>query len=383
MFAAALTASAAETAFMGRNACSSSGCHGGAGAQQNQSLVWSRLDPHARAAATLSSARSGRIAQVLKIPDATVSRDCTSCHAPLHGVPPDLFFKGHGSRDWNVREEAVSCESCHGPAQNWIRSHTRPDLTRAEKGLDGLRDLTRFYNRANACVACHQVLEPKLIAAGHPELLFELDGQSSAMPRHWEEKDKSYRVKGWIVGQAAGLRELTAQVSAQAKTNAVDAGAFNQWQSALWIVSRAFPEAKVATLGTNWFNLRTNDLAAANAERLAGLSDLHRAADAFALEMSLRDHGPEDGLRLLKELSRTGGEFVSAPIGEQQAAMRAERLVLGLDRVSHLIAPSADKEMNGELTRLFEMVQARPDFDGKKFSAGLSRFGETLSKVRP
>jgi Cytochrome c554 and c-prime len=380
---AGLTVTAADDAFLGRHSCSSSGCHGGAGAQQNQSLVWSRLDPHARAAATLSSARSGRIAQVLKIPDATVSRDCTSCHAPLHGVPPDLFFRGHGSRDLNVREEAVSCESCHGPAQNWIRSHTRPDLTRAEKGLDGLRDLTRFYNRANACVACHQVLDPKLIAAGHPELLFELDGQSSAMPRHWKEDDKSHKIKGWIVGQTVALRELTAQLSGQVKTNAVDSGTFFQWQSALWVVSRAFPQSKVATIGTNLLNFRTNEVAGTKVESaLEQLSSLHRVADAFALEMSVREQGAGEGFKLSNELSRTHQEFAPTE-AHVLAAMRAERLVLALDRLSHTLGAPVLKELSPELAALFDLVQARPDFDDQKFSERLRRFNQLVSNVPP
>jgi hypothetical protein len=381
LFLAALNATAADTAFLGRNSCSSSGCHGGAGAQQNQSLVWSRLDPHARAAATLTSARSKRIAQVLRIADATVSRDCTSCHAPFHGISSDFLFKGPASRDFNVREEAVSCESCHGPAQNWIRSHTRRDLSRAEKGLDGLHDLTRFYNRANACVACHQVLDPKLVAAGHPELLFELDGQSSAMPRHWKEEDKDHRIKGWVVGQTVALRELTAQLSIQVKTNAVDSGTFNQWQSALWIVSRAFPQSKVAIIGTNLINLRTNEIGGAKTEvGLEQLSNLHRAADAFALETSIRDHGASDGLKLSNELSRTYGEFTDPLNTKVLAAMRAERLVLALDRLSHTLAPSTLKDLNPELTTMFDLVQARPDFDGNKFSESLRRFNQHLSK---
>ncbi|MGZ8938209.1 MAG: hypothetical protein ACXW32_03245, partial [Limisphaerales bacterium] len=90
-----------------------------------------------------------------------------------------------------------------------------------------------FYNRANACVACHQVLDPRLLAAGHPELIFELDGQTSAMPRHWLEKDEQYRQKGWLTGQAAALREVTAQMTGQAKTGPVAPSTFFQWQSLL------------------------------------------------------------------------------------------------------------------------------------------------------
>ncbi len=182
--------SAAEPTFLGQNSCSSSSCHGGAGANQNQNIVWSRQDPHSKAPATLTTARSATLARVLGIKDATQDRRCTSCHSPWQGVsaqviPPHL----------NASVEAVSCESCHGPASEYLRSHTRPDLNRAQKATDGLRDLTVLYNRANACVACHQAIDPALLQAGHPELIFELDGQTTAMPRHWRERDPTIRPK--------------------------------------------------------------------------------------------------------------------------------------------------------------------------------------------
>lgn len=42
-----------------------------------------------------------------------------------------------------------------------------------------MRDLRNLYARANACVACHQNVDPEILKAGHPELVFELDRQSN------------------------------------------------------------------------------------------------------------------------------------------------------------------------------------------------------------
>jgi RNase P subunit RPR2 len=357
---------AADTAFLGKDSCSSSGCHGGAGPTQNQSLIWARQDPHSRASATLTSARSKRIAQVLKIPDATKDRTCTACHSPWQGLAADLLPAG--ATNFNVHAEAVSCETCHGPATQWIRSHTRPDLTRAQKEVDGLRDLTQIYNRANVCVACHQVLQPGLIAAGHPELLFELDGQTSAMPRHWAEKDKYFRAKGWLTGQAAALREVTAQVIEQRKAGSVAPQTFNQWQSLLWLAGRTWPERTIATITTN---------AVANADEL---NTLHRAADEVALQSAAQNLELPERLTIFRSLLRAASEFENVEKGDLLWATRAERHALALDRLSRSIDREISKSWEPSLPAVFELVQSRPDFDGKKYAEHVSQIEKTLSR---
>ena len=368
-----LTAQASDTSFLGRDSCSSSGCHGGAGARQNQSLIWSRQDPHSRAAATLTSARSRRIAQVLKISDATKDRACTSCHSPWEGLAADLLPLG--GKNFNARAESVSCESCHGPASAWIRSHTRPDLTRADKALDGLRDLTQFYNRANACVACHQVLDPRLIAAGHPELLFELDGQTSAMPRHWPEGDQQYRQKSWLTGQAAALREVTAQLAEQRKAGAIAPSTLRQWQALLWIISRALPEHNVVKFAAG-FSTATN-----SAPGPEQLRDLHQAVDALAVESSLEVR--DAPFTLLRRLATTHTDFTDAQVETALHAMRAERLVLALDRLTHALAPELRKSLDEPLAALFAQVQSRPDFHPGNFAASLQKLALRSARSAP
>jgi hypothetical protein len=75
--------------------------------------------PFATSVATLATARSKQIAEALQIKDPAADARCTACHAPLHEVPENL--RGD---DFKI-SEGVSCESCHGPAENWIRAHTR------------------------------------------------------------------------------------------------------------------------------------------------------------------------------------------------------------------------------------------------------------------
>ena len=169
---------------IGAVTCQSSMCHGGASPSRDQFTIWSREDFHFRAYATLVTARSVRIAESLGLASATDSNRCTTCHAPFAALPP-----GHLTSTANATE-GVSCETCHNSAAAWLRGHTRPDWTYADRIDAGMRDLRSAYIRANTCVACHQVIDLALLKAGHPELIFELDGQDASEPRHWREKEE-------------------------------------------------------------------------------------------------------------------------------------------------------------------------------------------------
>src|SRR4051812_39284094 len=121
--------------FLGAQSCGSSSCHGGADAKSNQNLFWSQHDPHSKSFATLITARSERIAESLNITNAANNPRCTVCHAPLATVPVELAATVLDPA------EGVSCESCHGMAKSWLRSHTRKDLSHEEKVATGMRDV--------------------------------------------------------------------------------------------------------------------------------------------------------------------------------------------------------------------------------------------------
>jgi len=80
-----------------------------------------------------------------------------------------------------------------------------------------MRDLKNLYVRANTCVACHQTVATPLLKAGHPELIFELDGQCVSQPRHWREKTNWNGAQAWLIGQAVALREMSWQLSREAE----------------------------------------------------------------------------------------------------------------------------------------------------------------------
>jgi hypothetical protein len=346
LFFAAGTAYGVETTpkILGANSCASAGCHGGGGQNQDQFLVWSLKDFHSqRPAATLTTARAKQIADALDIKDATAAVRCTTCHAPLAEVPENL-------RGENFKiSEGVSCESCHGPAENWLRSHTRHDYTRADRTAAGMRDLQNLYVRANTCVACHQNVDADILKAGHPELIFELDGQSVAEPKHWSAEKNGNGAQAWLVGQAVALREMSWQARSEKRTDLRADGLFP-------IIFHANQvDARLPALPDNLTIEQWSDKVAMAAAGLDWSDDLTK--------------------KYLSLLANDSAAFRDSSVSPALQARRAERLVLALDR---LVAALPELKNNGPvqsaLNQLFKLAQSVPDFDPKQFADALQKF---------
>ncbi|MGZ4962342.1 MAG: multiheme c-type cytochrome [Limisphaerales bacterium] len=345
--------------FLGAQSCASSSCHGGADTKSNQNLIWSQHDPHAKSFATLINARSDRIAESLNITNAAKNARCTVCHAPFAMVPPEF------AATILDPAEGVSCESCHGMAKTWLRSHTRKDFSHADKVAGGMRELRSLYNRANACVACHQNVDADILAAGHPELIFELDGQSVSEHKHWQEQTNWSGAQTWLVGQAVALREISWQIDKQNGKDAWKA----QSEDARWMgLASMFSALGQAVPGLEcWIFLQHNRWG-------PGSSQSH--ADELARKGASLSWNSELTSACLKKLGNTSADFRRA--GSQTVKARyAERLVLGLDRL--LVAQKTkNKATNAALDRLFKLAQSLPDFDPNQFADALDDFAKTL-----
>ena len=84
------------------------------------------------------------------------------------------------------------------------------------------RDLAK---RSEKCLSCHlgtpeKFVDHELIAAGHPDLYFELDSFMSVMPPHWKEADKDpwLGVRALGIGQAVQLREQLKRVARESQS---------------------------------------------------------------------------------------------------------------------------------------------------------------------
>jgi hypothetical protein len=198
---------------VGTTSCATSVCHGGAelGSRGSEATAWQAFDPHARAFDTLLSATSRRIAAHLKLKGpAHEEPSCLKCH-----VDP-----GYTTARPNFRREAgVSCESCHGPAQDWLAPHYRAAWKTADKQAHGMTDTMSLPGRAAVCVGCHvgaadREVNHDLIAAGHPALRFEFATYFANLPPHWDvSRTKAGALEVWAVGQmvtSAGALDLLA-----------------------------------------------------------------------------------------------------------------------------------------------------------------------------
>ncbi len=340
--------------FAGSPSCATSLCHGGAGELRRQNSIWQQQDIHSRTYNTLVNARSAQIAAALKIPEATTSSRCTACHAPFNDVPKSAFLA-----EITKPTEGVSCESCHGPAEPWIRSHTRSDFSHRDRVLAGLRDLKHLYVRANSCVACHQTVEPALLAAGHPELIFELDGQAVSQPKHWREKGDWHGPQAWLVGQAVALREMSAQINRE-KTPGEKLTA--PWAGTLWLLQK----------------LDGLDSALPALKSAANATQAHSAADTLARRAAELEWSHDLTRQALQRLARTHTEFADAKVPQLTHARRAERLVLALDRLTAPLDKPALAKLEADLKELFALAQSRPDFAPEKFAKALASFAGRL-----
>jgi cytochrome c554/c'-like protein len=352
--------------FVGVAGCKSSSCHGGAGEKRSQYLTWLQQDFHARSYAILTDARSARIAETLGLRAAQESSRCTVCHSPFQSVAPArLLPTAHP-------DEGVSCENCHSAAESWLRGHTREDWNYAMRVTAGMRDLRSFYVRANTCVACHQNLDSNIMRAGHPELTFELDGQSIAEPKHWRDDDLLSGLRAWVVGQAVALREMSWELS---KSEKPDAEATGKWKGLAWLLAKATAHQT---------NLPVID-APSETTSPASFAATQEQSDSLARRGAESRFSDDFARQLLRALAATDSEFVvSKETPPDVLFRRAQRLVLALDRLSKATGHQATAPAkNPELTRLFEDVRSRADFQAPRFAQHLASFGATIEQSGP
>ncbi len=210
--------------YTGPGSCAAPACHGGvqpratANVLQNEYSTWVIQDKHSRAFAVLSTATSVRIAKILGLPSAATAPRCLGCHS----LNPEAAER---ARTFDT-SDGVSCESCHGPASNWLGPHTTKEWTHQQSVDAGMKDLRDLTRRSEQCLSCHlgtadKKVDHELIAAGHPDLYFELASFSAVMPRHWQakkEEDAWQDVRELAIGQSVQLRQHLDRVQRNAKS---------------------------------------------------------------------------------------------------------------------------------------------------------------------
>ena len=242
MLAASATDPSPVGKYVGPGSCSASACHGSISPRnttkvlQNEYSTWVTEDRHARAYSVLAGSLGRQMSAILKIGPAEKAQRCLVCHAVTGG-------EGHSTTAFDI-SEGVSCEGCHGPASAWIGPHIQPTAQHADMVRLGLIDNKSLTVRSEECLRCHLgapglSVDHELIAAGHPDLAFELDSFTAIEPPHWIEKTGSRktgtRCSAFAPGESARRCSCASRCCAWRGTRKVGRGR----SSARWIALRA------------------------------------------------------------------------------------------------------------------------------------------------
>jgi len=409
---------ASETGnYVGPGSCSAVACHGairpapGARILQTEYSTWISQDRHTRATEVLTNAVSQRMGRILGIGNPLQAQRCLLCHSL--DVPANL-------RGRNFSTEGVSCEACHGPATGWLGYHVTKDATHDESVKRGMYDTKDVVKRTDKCLTCHlgtsdTFVDHEMIAAGHPDLVFELEAFSAAMPRHWKETtdaDLYKPVRTFAVGQLTHLRasldrlarrvrgpiwpeyaELDCFACHHSLTRAEDS-----WRQAQGYENRArpgLPPLQVSRYLTArrvlqaWDPQAAPELDAVMAKLQIEASRLGaRPDEVVTLATQARgivDRGitraltstatPEMASSMLR------GIFADAPAIAERGERAAEQAAMAAEVLATAIAKARGQDptaMKGTFTELFQQFESPSSYDPRRFTAAMKKIESVL-----
>jgi hypothetical protein len=324
--------------YIGAGGCSSSNCHGSTSRLPesasriwgNEYTIWSVPDKHSKAYKALDTPRSQRMGQILNIADVKTDRRCTTCH--VVGVTERSTTDG------------VSCEACHGPAEKWLGPHTQKN-SHAASVAAGMTDTKDPVVRAKTCLGCHlgndqKVVDHELIAAGHPDLAFELDTFTWAQPAHHNEVkpaagNQMPHIRLWAAGEAVKLAEGMRQLAGRAAKAWPEFSELECYQchhdlrAESWRIARGYPGRKPGSL--QFSVARTDVLRTLVGQAAPGQkSAFDQAVAALATAVSAK---PFDGASIgqaAQSLARQGDALAAAFAKQDFDAAAAHKLVQAL-----------------------------------------------------
>lgn len=415
----AMTAVAASPAgqaqqYTGPGSCSSSSCHGSIAprtdnrVKQNEYSVWIVRDKHSKAFTALAGMVGERMAGILGLGRAESAPKCLACHA----LDPPPAQRAHTFDS----SDGVSCENCHGPASAWLGRHTERGWTHEQSVALGMADTRDLIKRSELCLSCHLGNEQKsvdheMIAAGHPDLYFELDAFSASMPRHWREpgepgetegSDAWYDVREWSTGQAVQLQQSLLQLAWRAQGKIWPeyselecyachhslVPAEQSWRQARgypnrrpgnppWNASRyvVFHEIarQVDQPGAEELDKQLAHLASlmsdASSDRTAVATEAKKSAllaQGLALRLDRLAYDPALTMRLLHQIA-SDGDYISNQDehAAAQAAMALQSLFVAYDRNEK---PANAQEVRAAISGLFDQLQIPSNYDPIRYS---------------
>jgi hypothetical protein len=433
--ASAQNAKMSEAKYIGPGSCAATACHGSvkpvaeSRILQNEYSTWILKDKHARAYQALTGEAGERMARILRLgAKAEESPKCLACHA-LYTTPEQR------GRPFEITE-GVSCENCHGPAQAWLGQHTeRESPDRHARSLQlGMADTRDVIRRTEKCLTCHlgtaqKFVDHEMIAAGHPDLFFELDSFSAVMPRHWKQPRESApgkpaeepnwaNVRNWSAGQAVQLRAAMERLTWRAKFERYDKreiwpeyselscfachhalgpakDSWRQehgyagrrpgdpaWNASRYIVFRVLArqidpasaqelDQRLAAVSDEMSKLNPDRAAVASAATAAA-----PVAQRFAERLAAMNYDSALALRAMQGITQDADAIA---LGDERAA---EQATMALDSLyiaySKQANPANAAEVRAALNGLFQQLENPSAYDADRFAASLKRVGQLL-----
>ncbi len=425
--AAGIAAVGESSKYIGPGSCAATSCHGsvkpvaGSRILQTEYSTWIVKDKHSRAYQALTGEAGKRMARILKLgAKAEESPKCLICHA-LYTAPEQR------GRPFEIAE-GVSCENCHGPASGWLGPHTTRDWPHEKSVALGMYDTRDAIHRTEQCLTCHlgtqeKFVDHEMIAAGHPDLFFELDSFSAVMPRHWKApresapgkpaEDASWTgVREWSAGQAVQLRAAMERLTWRAKgknwpeyselqcfachhalgpakeswrqehgyrgRRAGDPG----WNASHYAVFELL--AKQIDSGTEQELDRhvqrvTEEMSKLNPEREAVASEAAAAAplaQRLAQRLAAMEYDRAITLRMLQRISADAERIALADErAAEQAFMALDSLYIAYSKDAK---PANAEEVRAALNALFQQLENPSAYNADQFARGLRRVNALL-----
>ena len=419
--------------YIGPGSCAATSCHGsvkpvpGSRILQTEYSTWILRDKHSRAYQALTGDVGERMARILKFgAKAEESPKCLACHA-LYTTPEQR------GRAFEI-SEGVSCENCHGPASAWLGPHTTREWTHEQSVAAGMQDTRSVIHRAEKCLQCHlgtsqKFVDHEMIAAGHPDLYFELDSFSAVMPRHWKEPRESapgksaedpnwVGVRDWSVGQAVQLRASMERLMWRSKGERIDRknvwpeyselsciachhslgpakDSWRQehgyagrrpgdpaWNGSRYLVFRSIAK-QVDPASAQELDRRlmavADEMSKLNPDRntvSAAANSAALVAQQFADKLSAMSFDSAVALRAMRSITQDA-EAIS--LGDERTA---EQAAMALDSLyiaySKQVNPSNASEVRSAINSLFRQLENPSAYNADQFAAALKRIGDLL-----
>jgi len=429
----AATDTAEPIKYIGPGSCAATSCHGsvkpiaGSRILQNEYSTWILQDKHSRAYQALTGDIGERMARILKLGNkAEEAPKCLVCHA-LYTTPEQR------GRSFEIAE-GVSCESCHGPASAWLGPHTTRDWPHEKSVALDMQDTRDVIHRTQKCLECHlgtkeKFVDHEMIAAGHPDLYFELDSFSAVMPRHWKlpresapgkpvEEPAWAGVRDWSTGQAVQLSASMDRLAWRARGERADkkdpwpeyaelscfachhslGAAKDTWRQEHGYEGRRPGDPAWNASRYAVFRLLAKQIDSANAQELdrqlltvsTEMSKLNPdrriVADAAAAAAPLAQHiavrlstMQYDQAITLRMLQRITDDAENISISDERAA---EQAVMALDSLyiaySKDAKPADAAEARAAINALFQQLENPSSYNADQFAAALRRIRPLL-----